>query len=110
MKRLMAALLSFVLILTAQSHTVQAKGNDTRVDYEQQYTRIGEDYHILNDNVLLSKKDGTVWTWYIHGYPLSSSDPFYQAKMVQVPGLQDVKEMTVKNKRRGVTISLTTLP
>ncbi|MFF0829908.1 S-layer homology domain-containing protein [Brevibacillus sp. NPDC003359] len=98
MKRWMAALLSLVLILTAQSHTVQANGDDIRVDYEQQYTRIGEDYHILNDNVLLSKKDGTVWTWYIHGHPLSSSDPFYQAKMVQVPGLQDVKEMTVNKK------------
>ncbi|WP_253901867.1 S-layer homology domain-containing protein [Brevibacillus sp. HB1.3] len=98
MKRLMAALLSLVLILTAQFNTVQANGNDTGVDYEQQYTRIGEDYHILNDNVLLSKKDGTVWTWYIYGHPLSSSDPFYKAKKMQIPGLQNVKEMTVKRK------------
>ncbi|NTU31603.1 S-layer protein [Brevibacillus sp. HB1.1] len=98
MKRWMAALLSLVLILTAQSNTVQAKGNDTRDVYEQQYTRIGEDYHILNDNVLLSKKDGSVWTWYIYGHPLSASDPFYEAKLMQIPGLQDVKEMTVKRK------------
>ncbi|TKI56901.1 S-layer protein [Brevibacillus antibioticus] len=98
MKRLMAALLSLVLILTAQSNLVQANGNDTRVGYEQHYTRVGEDYHILDDNVLLSKKDGTVWTWYIYGHPLSSSDPFYQAKKVQIPGLQNVKEMTVKSK------------
>ncbi|WP_429845154.1 S-layer homology domain-containing protein [Brevibacillus sp. FIR094] len=98
MKRLMAALLSLVLILTAQSNLVQANGNDTRVDYEEQYTRIGADYHILDDNVLLSKKDGTVWTWYIYGHPLSSSDPFYKAKKMQFPGLQNVKEMTVKRK------------
>ncbi|MFS0557072.1 S-layer homology domain-containing protein [Brevibacillus sp. 179-C9.3 HS] len=98
MKRFMAAVLSVMLILTAQPHMIQAKGNDTTTVYEQQYTRIGEDYHILNDNVLLSKKDGTVWTWYIHGYPLSSSDPFYKAKLAQIPGLQNVKEMTIKRK------------
>lgn len=98
MKRFMAALLSVMLILTAHPNTLQAKGDDTTTVYGEQYTRIGEDYHILNDNVLLSKKDGTVWTWYIHDYPLNSSDPFYKAKKVQIPGLQNVKEMTVRRK------------
>ncbi|WP_019423972.1 S-layer homology domain-containing protein [Paenibacillus sp. OSY-SE] len=98
MKRLMAALLSLMLILTAHSGSVQAKGNDISAVSEQQYTRIGEDYDILDGNILLSKKDGTVWYWDFSGYPLHASDPFYKARLKQIPGLQDVKQFSFEGK------------
>lgn len=98
MKRLMAALLSLVLILTAHSGTVQAIGNGTSAVSEQQYTRIGEDYDILDGNILLSKKDGTVWHWDFSGYPLHASDPFYKARLKQIPRLQDVKQFSFNGR------------
>jgi S-layer homology domain len=101
MKRLIAALLSFILIFTVYSGTVQAKGNDTSAVSEQQYTRIGEDYEILDENLLLAKKDGTVWGWHITGTvedPVNPSNSFYKANLVQIPGLQDVKQITVQTK------------
>ena len=98
MKRLMAALLSLMLILTAHSGSVQAKGNDISAVSEQQYTRIGEDYDILDGNILLSKKDGTVWYWDFSGYPLHASDPFYKARLKQIPGLQDVKQFSFEGR------------
>ncbi|MCR8843882.1 S-layer homology domain-containing protein [Paenibacillus sp. SC116] len=97
MKRYMAALLSFMLILTAYSGTVQAIQNDTNVVSEQQYTRVGEDYDILDEQVLSSKKDGTAWMWYINnGASHYTSDIVYKAHMVQIPGLKDVKQVDVR--------------
>ncbi|MCE5169932.1 S-layer homology domain-containing protein [Paenibacillus profundus] len=98
MKRLMAALLSLMLILTSHSGLVQAKGNDISAVSEQEYTRIGEDFDILDGNILLAKKDGTVWYWDIFGYPLHASDPFYKARLMQIPGLQDVKQFSFEGK------------
>ncbi|MCM3339827.1 S-layer homology domain-containing protein [Paenibacillus sp. MER TA 81-3] len=98
MKRLMAALLSLMLILTSHSGLVQAKGNDISAVSEQEYTRIGEDYDILDGNILLSKKDGTIWYWDIFGYPLHASDPFYKARLKQIPGLQDVKQFSFEGR------------
>ncbi|MDU5140808.1 MAG: S-layer homology domain-containing protein [Paenibacillus dendritiformis] len=94
MKRLMAALLSLMLILTSHSGLALAKGNDISAVSEQAYTRIGEDFDILDGNILLAKKDGTVWYWDIFGYPLHESDPFYKARLIQLPGLQDVKQFS----------------
>lgn len=74
MKRWMAALLSLMLILTALSGSVQAKGNDISAVSEQEYTRIGEDYDILDDNVLMAKNDGSVWTWVINKDSLKTLD------------------------------------
>lgn len=101
MKRLIAALLSLMLILTAHSGMAQANGNDTSAVSEQQYTRIGEDYEILDENVLLAKNDGTVWGWHITDTiddPLDPSNTFYKADLVQIPGLQDVKQIAFKMK------------
>ncbi|NGP59726.1 S-layer homology domain-containing protein [Paenibacillus thiaminolyticus] len=98
MKRLMAAVLSLMLILTSHSGSVQAKGNDISAVSEQEYTRIGEDFDILDGNILLAKKDGTVWYWDIFGYPLHASDPFYTARLKQIPGLQDVKQFSFEGR------------
>ncbi|MBH5319419.1 S-layer homology domain-containing protein [Paenibacillus sp. GSMTC-2017] len=103
MKRLIAALLSFILIIisTIYTNTVQASGNGTSDLSEGQYTRVGEDYDILDENVLLAKKDGTVWGWHITGTvedPINPSDTFYKANLVQIPGLQDVKQIVVERK------------
>lgn len=97
MKRLISALLCLMLTLTAHSGSVQAKVNSGSTVSEQQYTRIGEDYEILDDNVLLAKRDGTVWTWEIMGFPLHASDPFYEADLEQIPGLQDVKQFAFES-------------
>ncbi|MDR0270332.1 S-layer homology domain-containing protein [Paenibacillus sp.] len=101
MKRLMAGLLSIMLILTAHSGIVQAEGNDTSTVSEQHYTRIGEDYDILNENMLLSKKDGTLWTWNFNDYPPNDSDSFYQAKLMKISGMQDVKQIEFEAKERN---------
>ncbi|MCY9514566.1 S-layer homology domain-containing protein [Paenibacillus apiarius] len=98
MKRFISALLCLMLILTAHSGSVQAKGNNVSAVSEQQYTRIGEDYDILDENILLSKKDGTVWFWDFFGVPLHASDPFYKAKLMQIPGLQDVKQFSFEGE------------
>ncbi|WP_374019225.1 S-layer homology domain-containing protein [Paenibacillus thiaminolyticus] len=98
MKRLMAALLSLMLILTSHSGLVQAKGNDINAVSEQEYTRIGEDFDILDGNILLAKKDGTVWYWDIFSYSLHASDPFYKARLMQIPGLQDVKQFSFEGE------------
>ncbi|MGM1046369.1 MAG: S-layer homology domain-containing protein [Bacillota bacterium] len=100
MKRLMAALLSLVLILTAHSGTIQAKGNDTSAVSEQQYTRIGEDYDILDENVLLAKNNGSVWTWVINK-DFSKTLDCYIAEMFQIPGLQDVKQFRYKSQEEN---------
>lgn len=100
MKRLMAALLSLMLILTALSGSVQAKGNDISAVSEQEYTRIGEDYDILDDNVLMAKNDGSVWTWVINKDSLKTLD-YYIAEMFQIPGLQDVKQFRYKSHEKN---------
>ncbi|KKO54604.1 S-layer homology domain-containing protein [Paenibacillus sp. DMB20] len=100
MKRLMAALLSLMLILTALSGSVQAKGNDISAVSEQEYTRIGEDYDILDDNVLLAKNDGSVWTWVMNKDSLKTLD-CYIAEMFQIPGLQDVKQFRYKSHEKN---------
>ncbi|WP_028593085.1 S-layer homology domain-containing protein [Paenibacillus assamensis] len=97
MKRYMAALISLMLILTAHSGTVQAIQSDKKVVSEQHYTRVGEDYDILDEQVLSSKKDGTAWIWYINnGLSHYTSDTVYKAHMVQIPGLKDVKQIDVR--------------
>ncbi|GKU77222.1 S-layer homology domain-containing protein [Paenibacillus sp. L3-i20] len=101
MKRLIATLLCFILMFTAYSDTVQASGNDIRAVNEGEYTRIGDDFDSLDENILLAKKDGTVWGWHIIGTvedPLNPSDTFYKANLVQIPGLQDVKQIVVERK------------
>ncbi|MDK8179968.1 S-layer homology domain-containing protein [Paenibacillus sp. UMB4589-SE434] len=98
MKRFIPALLCLMLILTAHSGSVQAKVNNGSTVSEQHYTRIGEDYEILNGTMLLSKKDGTVWYWDTLAYSSHSSDPFYQAKLKQIPGLRDVKQFSFDGK------------
>lgn len=98
MKRLISALLCLMLILTAHSGSVQAKGDNVSAVSEQHYTRIGEDYDILDQNILLSKKDGTVWFWDFFGVSLHASDPFYKAKLMQIPRLRDVKQFSFKGK------------
>ncbi|EPY09256.1 hypothetical protein PAALTS15_00145 [Paenibacillus alvei TS-15] len=98
MKRLMSVLLCLMLVLTAHSGSVQAKVNNGNTVSEQHYTRIGEDYEILDGNMLLSKKDGTVWYWDTLDYSAQASDPFYQAKLVQIPGLRDVKQFSFESK------------
>ena len=97
MKRLMSALLCLMLVLTAHSGSVQAKGNDVSAVSEQQYTRIGEDYDILDDNVLLEKKNGSVWTWVLNKDYLKTLD-FYVGEMYHIPGLQDVKQFRYKSR------------
>lgn len=96
MKRLISAVLCLMFILTAYSGSVQAKGNDISAVSEQEYTRIGEDYEIFDDNVLLSKRDGSVWTWVINKDSLKTLD-CYIAEMFQIPGLQDVKQFRYKS-------------
>lgn len=96
MKRLISAVLCLMFILTAHSGTVQAKGDNVSVVSEQYYTRIGEDYDILDDNVLLAKNDGSVWTWVINKDSLKTLD-CYIGEMFQIPGLQDVKEFRYKS-------------
>lgn len=98
MKRLMSALLCLMLILTAHSGSVQAKVNNGSAVSEQGYTRIGEDYEILDGTMLLSKKDGTVWYWDTLAYSAQASDPFYQAELEQIPGLRDVKQFSFEGK------------
>lgn len=98
MKRLMSALLCLMLILTAHSGSVQAKVNNGSTVSEQHYTRIGEDYEILDGTMLLSKKDGTVWYWDTLAYSAQASDPFYQAELEQIPGLRDVKQFSFEGK------------
>lgn len=101
MKRLMAVLLSMMLILTTYSGIVQAKENDSNTVSEQHYTRIGEDYDILNENMLLAKKDGTLWAWNFYDYPPNDSDSFYQAKLTKISGMQDVKQIEFEAKERN---------
>ncbi len=96
MKRLMSVLLCLMLVLTAHSGSVQAKGNNGSVVSEQQYTRIGEDYDILDENVLLDKKDGSIWTWVLNKDYLKTLD-FYVGEMYHIPGLQDVKQFRYKS-------------
>ncbi|AZS13973.1 S-layer homology domain-containing protein [Paenibacillus lutimineralis] len=96
MKRLISAVLCLMFILTAHSGTVQAKGDNVSAVSEQHYTRIGEDYDILDDNVLLAKNDGSVWTWVINKESLKTSD-YYIGEMFQIPGLQDVKQFRYKS-------------
>jgi len=97
MKRLMSVLLCLMLVLTAHSGSVQAKGNNGSVVSEQQYTRIGEDYDILDENVLLDKKDGSIWTWVLNKDYLETLD-FYVGEMYHIPGLQDVKQFRYKSR------------
>ncbi|MGG0815849.1 S-layer homology domain-containing protein [Paenibacillus alvei] len=97
-KRFILALLCLMLILTVHTGSVQAKGNNGSAISEQHYTRIGEDYEILDGNMLLSKKDGTVWYWDTLDYSAQASDPFYQAKLEQIPGLRDVKQFSFESK------------
>ncbi|WP_028546443.1 S-layer homology domain-containing protein [Paenibacillus taiwanensis] len=98
MKRLISVLLSITLILSAHTGTVQAKVNIESTVSEQHYTRIGEDYEILDGNMLISKKDGTVWYWDTLAYTAHDSDPFYQARLKQIPGLLDVKQFSFEGK------------
>ena len=100
MKRLISAVLCLMLILTAHSGWVQAKGNDISAVSEQEYTRIGEDYDILDDNVLMAKNDGSVWTWVINKDSLKTLD-YYIAEMFQIPGLQDVKQFRYKSHEKN---------
>lgn len=98
MKRLISVLLCLMLTLTAHSGSVQAKVNSGSTVSEQQYTRIGEDYDILDDNVLLDKKDGSIWTWVLNKDYLKTLD-FYVGEMYHIPGLQDVKQFRYKSHR-----------
>ncbi|WP_231586772.1 hypothetical protein [Paenibacillus sp. E194] len=97
MKRLISALLCLMLTLTAHSGSVQAKVNSGSTVSEQQYTRIGEDYDILDENVLLDKKDGSIWTWVLNKDYLETLD-FYVGEMYHIPGLQDVKQFRYKSR------------
>ncbi|GGF94048.1 S-layer homology domain-containing protein [Paenibacillus aceti] len=100
MKRFISAVLCLMFILTvAHSGTVQAKGDNVSAISEQHYTRIGEDYEVFDDNVLLSKRDGSVWTWVINKDYLETSD-YYIAEMLQIPGLQDVKQFRYKSREK----------
>ncbi|EPY09255.1 hypothetical protein PAALTS15_00140 [Paenibacillus alvei TS-15] len=96
MKRLISALLCLMLTLTAHLGSVQAKVNSGSTVSEQQYTRIGEDYDILDENVLLDKKDGSIWTWVLNKDYLETLD-FYVGEMYHIPGLQDVKQFRYKS-------------
>lgn len=97
MKRLISALLCLMLTLTAHSGSVQAKVNSGSTVSEQQYTRIGEDYDILDENVLLDKKDGSIWTWVLNKDYLETLD-FYVGEMYHIPGLQNVKQFRYKSR------------